>query len=101
MHELGISVSGMNSHWNTAKNPYSKHLLHDTGGSSSGTAAVVAAGIVPIGIGGDGGGSIRIPASFQSLVGLKATYDRIPLRPHSWWSVVHVGFLTNNIRDAA
>eukprot|EP01084_Bolivina_argentea_P102879 184308_1 len=101
MHEIGIDTSGINSHWGTVRNPYSKYLLHDTSGSSSGSAAVVAAGIVPIAVGTDGGGSIRVPASIQGLVGIKATWNRIPMHFSKWWNLASVGFLTNNIRDAA
>ena len=50
------------------------------GGSSSGTAACVASGLVPFGIGTDGGGSIRIPASWSGLVGLKTTAGRCPIK---------------------
>lgn len=101
MHEIGIGVTGLNPHHGTTRNPYDTN--HFTGGSSSGSAAAVAAGIVPVAIGADGGGSIRIPASFCGLVGLKATFGRIsehgayPLD----WSVAHIGVLAGSAADTA
>ncbi len=76
MHEIGIGVTGFNAHFGTPRNPY--HPDHYTGGSSSGSAAAVAAGLVPIALGADGGGSVRIPAAFCGVYGLKPTYGRIP-----------------------
>jgi len=101
MHEIGINVTGLNPHHGTTRNPY--HTGHFTGGSSSGPATAVAAGLTPVAIGADGGGSIRIPASFCGLVGLKATFGRIsehgafPL----CWSVAHIGPLAASAADAA
>lgn len=101
MHEIGIGVTGLNPHTGTTRNPYDPH--HFTGGSSSGPATAVAAGLCPIAVGADGGGSIRIPASFCGTVGLKATFGRIsefgayPL----CWSVAHVGPLAASAADAA
>jgi aspartyl-tRNA(Asn)/glutamyl-tRNA(Gln) amidotransferase subunit A len=73
------------------------------GGSSGGSAAAVAGGIVTIATGGDGGGSIRIPAGFTGLFGLKATYGRIPRGPHlrlgNLTSVV--GCMARSVRDTA
>ena len=73
------------------------------GGSSGGTAAAVAGGLVTLGTGGDGGGSIRIPAGFTNLVGLKATYGRIPLTPGAGLGAMTVthGCLSRSVRDTA
>lgn len=101
MHEIGINVTGLNPHYGTTRNPYNTD--HFTGGSSSGSATAVAAGFVPAAIGADGGGSIRIPASFCGLVGLKCTFGRVsefgafPLD----WSVAHIGPLAASATDAA
>lgn len=101
MHEIGIGVTGLNPHHGAARNPYAPHRY--TGGSSSGPAAAVAAGLCPVAIGADGGGSIRIPSAFCGLVGLKSTFGRVsefgaaPLA----WSVAHLGALTATATDAA
>lgn len=83
------------------KNPW--NFEHTPGGSSGGAAAAVAGGLMTIGNGGDGGGSIRIPASFTGLPGLKATYGRIPKGPHTMvGSLTAVqGCLSRSIRDTA
>jgi Asp-tRNA(Asn)/Glu-tRNA(Gln) amidotransferase A subunit family amidase len=75
MHEIGIDVTGLNPHFGTPRNPYNPG--HFTGGSSSGSAAAVASGLVPVAIGADGGGSVRIPSAFCGLVGLKPTFGRV------------------------
>lgn len=84
------------------RNPW--NIDHSTGGSSGGTAALVAARAVPLGHGGDGGGSLRIPASHCGLVGLKTTRGRIPLGPdqgEGWGGFVQWGVLTRTVRDSA
>lgn len=101
MHEIGIGVTGHNPHHGAARNPYD--LEHYTGGSSSGPAAAVAAGLCPAALGADGGGSIRIPAGFCGLVGLKPTYGRVSERGAAplCWSVAHIGPLAASAADAA
>ena len=101
MHEIGIDTSGFNTHHGTPTNPYAPG--HYTGGSSSGSGASVAAGLCPISMGADGGGSIRIPAALCGVVGLKATWSRIS--EHGAFplcaSVGHVGPLGATVRDVA
>ncbi|TPX62935.1 glutaminyl-tRNA synthase (glutamine-hydrolysing) [Powellomyces hirtus] len=75
MHEIGIDVTNVNPHTGTPRNPYNPE--HCTGGSSGGSASAVAAGLCPIAVGADGGGSIRIPAAYCGVYGLKPTAGRI------------------------
>jgi Asp-tRNA(Asn)/Glu-tRNA(Gln) amidotransferase A subunit family amidase len=74
MHELGADTTNNNPNWGTPRNPHNKHYY--TGGSSGGAAYAVAAGLVPMALGADGGGSIRIPASFCGVYGLKPSHNR-------------------------
>jgi len=85
----------------TTRNPW--NLERTPGGSSGGTAAAVAGGLVPIGSGGDGGGSLRIPAGFTGLFALKSTFGRIPKGPfaHQPPLTVVVGCLSRSVRDTA
>ncbi len=72
------------------------------GGSSGGAGAALAAGMAPLHIGTDGGGSIRKPSAFTGTFGLKASYGRVPVYPASAaWSVSHVGPMTRTVKDAA
>ncbi len=79
--------------WNREKTP---------GGSSGGAAAAVAAGMGPLAVGTDGGGSIRIPCSFTGIFGLKPSFGRVPAWPLSpFGTVAHVGPMTRSVSDAA
>jgi amidase len=100
--EFGMSPSCEGTLFGPTRNPWD--LDRSTSGSSGGSAAAVAAGIVPIGHGNDLGGSIRYPASNCGLFGLKPTRARNPLGPEygdgvSGWGVEHV--LTRSVRDSA
>jgi Asp-tRNA(Asn)/Glu-tRNA(Gln) amidotransferase A subunit family amidase len=96
----GINCTHTKLH-GTTRNPWNPERT--PGGSSGGTAAAVAGGLLPIGSGGDGGGSIRIPAGFTGLFGLKATYGRIPRGPGTLQPplTVVVGCLSRSVRDTA
>jgi Asp-tRNA(Asn)/Glu-tRNA(Gln) amidotransferase A subunit family amidase len=101
MHEIGIGVTGLNPHHGATRNPHEP--THASGGSSSGSAAAVAAGLCPVALGADGGGSIRIPAALCGQVGLSPTYARVssfgsaPLA----WTVDHYGPIAGSAQDAA
>lgn len=79
MTEFAYSGIGLNPHYGTPRNPRDPVVARSPGGSSSGSGAVVAAGIVPLSIGTDTGGSIRIPASFNGVVGYKTSTGHHPM----------------------
>jgi aspartyl-tRNA(Asn)/glutamyl-tRNA(Gln) amidotransferase subunit A len=107
--EFGYSPVGHNPVFETTRNPW--NLAMTSGGSSAGAGAAVAAGMGPMAIGSDGGGSVRVPASFCGIYGLKASMGRIPLYPGArderfpgvsgWESLEHIGPLTRTVADAA
>lgn len=107
--EFGYSGVGHNSVFSTTRNPWNTDLT--SGGSSAGSGAAVAAGMGPLALGSDGGGSIRIPSSFCGLYGLKASMGRVPLYPgtkderypgvSSWESLEHIGPMTRTVADGA
>lgn len=80
MSEFAFSGLGINPHYGTPQNPAARDLPRLPGGSSSGSAVAVAAGLVPASIGTDTGGSVRIPAAFNGLVGYKASTGRYPMQ---------------------
>lgn len=98
MHEIGIGTSGHNPWTGSARNPYNINFL--TGGSSSGSGSAVAAGIVPIALGADGGGSIRIPAALCGVIGLKPTFGRVPCDADLAFTVGHAGPIAASVEDA-
>jgi len=101
LHEFAYGGSGLISHFGPARNPWDPKRI--TGGSSSGSAAAVAAGLGYASICTDTAGSIRLPAAYCGVVGIKPTYGLVPLRgviPLSW-SLDHVGPLARTVRDAA
>ncbi len=101
LQEFAYGGTSASSHFGAVHNPWNpKHIA---GGSSGGSAAAVATGMCFGAIGSDTGGSIREPAAFCGVVGLKPTYGRVSTRgvfPLSW-SLDHIGPICRNVRDAA
>ena len=107
--EFGYSGASHNAVFEATRNPW--NLERAPGGSSAGSGAAVAAGMGPLAVGSDGGGSVRIPASFSGLVGVKASMGRVPLYPScrderypgvsSWEGIEHIGPLTRTVADSA
>ena len=85
--------------WGTTRNPWDPTVT--PGGSSGGSAAAVAAGLVPFCTASDGGGSTRIPAAFSGLVGLKPSFGRIPLEHGGGSETTSLGALVTTVADAA
>lgn len=102
MSEFGFSAAAEHPRLGPVRNPW--HTDHTAGASSSGSGALVAAGVVPIAHANDGGGSIRIPASCNGLVGLKPSRGRLPIDPQLRRLPIRIvanGVLTRSVRDTA
>jgi aspartyl-tRNA(Asn)/glutamyl-tRNA(Gln) amidotransferase subunit A len=101
LNEFASGITGTNYFYGPCKNPWNVSRI--SGGSSSGSAVAVATGMVPVSLGTDTGGSIRVPSSLCGVVGIKPTYGRVskhnvfPLSP----SLDHVGCITRSAWDAA
>lgn len=101
MDELGMGGTNKNALTGAVHNPYDPSRI--SGGSSGGSVVVVAADLVPLSIGTDTGDSIRKPAAYNGVVGVKPTYGRISrygIIPYAS-SLDHVGYFTTNVKDAA
>lgn len=101
MTEFAFDGTSLNPHYGPARNPWDTTRM--AGGSSSGPAVAVASGEVPIAIGTDTGGSVRVPAALCGITGLKPTFGligRYGVTPLSW-SMDHVGPLARTVQDAA
>lgn len=102
MTEYGLSPLGVNAHRNMPRNAHDPGRL--AGGSSTGSAVAVALGLVPLALGADGGGSIRVPAAYNGVFGIKPTYGRISCTGHGspgGTSVVHFGPIAASTRELA
>lgn len=100
--EFGLTATTESTTYGATRNPW--NVGHSTGGSSGGSAALVASGALPIAHANDGGGSIRIPAALCGLVGLKPTRGRFPDRTDLESLPIHIvnqGVLTRSVRDTA
>jgi aspartyl-tRNA(Asn)/glutamyl-tRNA(Gln) amidotransferase subunit A len=101
MGEYAYDFTGENAHFGPSRNPFDPTRM--TGGSSGGSGAAVAGGLVPLSLGSDTNGSIRVPSSFCGLFGLKPTYGRLS-RARSFpfvGSLDHLGPLARSVRDLA
>lgn len=99
LHELAYGITSDNPHFGRVRNPHAPERI--AGGSSGGAAAAVALGVVPISIGTDTAGSIRIPAACCGVVGMKPSYDLVSRKgamPLAW-SLDHIGPLATNVAD--
>ncbi len=100
MTEFGMTPLGFNPHRTMPRNPH--HAGHVAGGSSTGSGVAVATGLVPIAIGADGGGSIRIPSSLNGVFGIKPTWGRVSRAGDLFGgSVAHLGPLASSTADLA
>jgi aspartyl-tRNA(Asn)/glutamyl-tRNA(Gln) amidotransferase subunit A len=99
LHEFAYGPDSANPHFGQCRNPW--NLRRIPGGSSGGSAVAVAAGLVPIAVGTDTGGSIRLPAAFCGVVGMKPTYGRVSrhgIFPNSW-TLDQAGPLARTVAD--
>lgn len=101
MDEFAHGFTTQNPHYGVCLNPRDRSRI--AGGSSGGSAAAVAAGLVPFSLGSDTNGSIRVPASLCGVVGLKPTFGRVPTTGMTPFAATldHAGALTRSVRDAA
>jgi aspartyl-tRNA(Asn)/glutamyl-tRNA(Gln) amidotransferase subunit A len=101
LHEFAYGITSTNPHFGAVRNPWDTDRI--PGGSSGGSGAAIAAGILPMATGTDTGGSIRIPASFCGITGLKPTFGLISKRGVMplGWTMDHMGPMTKTVRDAA
>lgn len=99
MPEGGVTPLGYSAHFDGPYNPY--NLDYYPGGSSSGSAVAVAAGLVPMAVGWDGGGSIRVPASMSGVYGLKTTFGRVPFNESSGSTNIAAGPIGATLSDVA
>jgi len=101
LHEFAYGITSTNPHFGAVRNPWDTDRI--PGGSSGGSGAAVAAGVLPMATGTDTGGSIRIPASFCGVTGLKPTFGLISKRGVMplGWTMDHMGPITKTVRDAA
>ena len=99
--EFAFGATGLNPHTGDVKNPWD--TMRITAGSSSGSAAAVAAGMIPVTLGSDTGGSVRMPAAVCGIAGLKPTYGRVSRNGvlDLSWSMDHVGPMTRTTEDCA
>ncbi len=100
--EFGLTTTTESTLWGQTRNPW--NLEHSAGGSSGGAAAAVAAGIIPVAHATDGGGSIRIPASYCGLVGLKPSRYRTPTGPgrfEGWFGASVANVVSRSVRNTA
>jgi aspartyl-tRNA(Asn)/glutamyl-tRNA(Gln) amidotransferase subunit A len=107
--EFGYSAVGHNAIFRTTRNPWNTAMT--PGGSSSGSGVAVASGMCPVALGTDGGGSVRIPAAYCGIYGMKPSMGRVPLYPgcrderypgvSGWESLEHIGSLSRTVADGA
>jgi aspartyl-tRNA(Asn)/glutamyl-tRNA(Gln) amidotransferase subunit A len=101
LHEHAYGITSTNPHFGAVRNPWDTERI--PGGSSGGTAAALAAGIVPLATGTDTGGSIRCPASYCGVAGLKPTFGLLPVKGiiPLGYSLDHVGPMARTVREVA